>query len=104
MLDLDFVYVDTYWENGWPAWKIAGKLKSLGLPMYTEGDKPLSRALSLVADEISRQVLVDGGTITRNPSDLVFLLEDLVLLRDVLTRSQSEIPMPLISAIDRIAS
>ena len=34
---LDFVYVDTYWENGWPAWKIASKLNSLGLPMHTEG-------------------------------------------------------------------
>jgi endo-alpha-N-acetylgalactosaminidase len=38
---LDFVYVDTYWEHGWPAWKIAGKLASMGLPMYTEGDLPL---------------------------------------------------------------
>lgn len=35
---LDFVYVDTYWENGWVAWKIASKLNSLGLPMYSEGD------------------------------------------------------------------
>jgi endo-alpha-N-acetylgalactosaminidase len=38
---LDFVYVDTYWENGWPAWKIATKLKSMGLPMCTEGYRPL---------------------------------------------------------------
>jgi endo-alpha-N-acetylgalactosaminidase len=34
---LDFLYVDTYWENGWPAWKTARKINSLGLPMYTEG-------------------------------------------------------------------
>ena len=27
---LDFVYVDTYWEHGWPAWKIAAKLKQSG--------------------------------------------------------------------------
>lgn len=38
---LDCVYVDTYWEHGWPAWKIVTKLNSLGLPMYTEGDLPL---------------------------------------------------------------
>jgi endo-alpha-N-acetylgalactosaminidase len=35
---LDCVYVDTYWENGWPAAQIARKLNSLGLPMYSEGD------------------------------------------------------------------
>jgi endo-alpha-N-acetylgalactosaminidase len=35
---LDFVYVDTYWTSGWVAWKIADKLKSLKLPIYTEGD------------------------------------------------------------------
>ena len=39
--NLDFVYVDTYWEHGWPAWKIVTKLNNLGLPMYTEGDLPL---------------------------------------------------------------
>ncbi len=38
---LDFVYVDTYWEHGWPAWMIARKLGELGLAMYTEGDLPL---------------------------------------------------------------
>jgi endo-alpha-N-acetylgalactosaminidase len=35
---LDFAYVDTYWENGWAAWKLASKLSQLGLPMYSEGD------------------------------------------------------------------
>lgn len=38
---LDFVYVDTYWENGWPAAKTARKINSLGLPMYSEGDSCL---------------------------------------------------------------
>jgi endo-alpha-N-acetylgalactosaminidase len=38
---LDFVYVDTYWEHGWPAWKLAAKMTALGLPFYTEGDAPL---------------------------------------------------------------
>ena len=35
---LDCVYVDTYWENGWPASQIARRINSLGLPMYSEGD------------------------------------------------------------------
>ena len=34
---LDFLYVDTYWESGWPAWKIAHKINSLGLTLHTEG-------------------------------------------------------------------
>lgn len=38
---LDFVYVDTYWEHGWPAWQTARKINDLGMVMYTEGDKPL---------------------------------------------------------------
>lgn len=38
---LDFVYVDTYWENGWPAARTAHKINSLGLPMYSEGNSCL---------------------------------------------------------------
>ncbi len=38
---LDFVYVDTYWSNGWPAMKLAKKLRSIELAFYTEGDMPL---------------------------------------------------------------
>lgn len=34
---LDFVYVDTYWTSGWPAWKLASKMAALKLPLYTEG-------------------------------------------------------------------
>jgi endo-alpha-N-acetylgalactosaminidase len=41
MPDLDYVYVDTYWENGWKAWKLAQKLNGMNLPMYTEGHNPL---------------------------------------------------------------
>ena len=33
---LDFVYVDTFMHNGWPARALAGKLNGLGLPIYTE--------------------------------------------------------------------
>lgn len=33
---LDFVYLDVYMDNGWPAWKTASKLRSLRLPLHTE--------------------------------------------------------------------
>ena len=38
---LDFLYVDTYWENGWPAAKTAQKINDLGLALYSEGDSCL---------------------------------------------------------------
>lgn len=34
--ELDFVYVDVYGDHGWNAWKLAGKLNGLKLPIYTE--------------------------------------------------------------------
>lgn len=41
MPDLDYLYVDTYWDNGWVAYKLATKVNSLGLPLYTEGPTAL---------------------------------------------------------------
>ena len=38
---LDFVYVDTYWQSGWPAWMLARKINSLGLELFTEGANAL---------------------------------------------------------------
>ena len=38
---LDFVYVDTYWQSGWPAWMLARKINSLGLELLTEGANAL---------------------------------------------------------------
>jgi uncharacterized heparinase superfamily protein len=75
-------------------------IAGLSLP---DGDKHLAKGMSLVEDELARQVLVDGGVITRNPSDLVSLLEDLVMLRDALTRAQAEVSLKLFNAIDRVA-
>ncbi len=33
---LDFLYVDTYCDNGWVAWELANKIKYLQLPLFTE--------------------------------------------------------------------
>ena len=72
----------------------------LSLP---DADKQLARGMAMVEDELGREVLVDGGIVTRNPSDLLALLEDLVMLRDALRRAHAETPVSLINAIDRIA-
>ncbi|MCW1924449.1 endo-alpha-N-acetylgalactosaminidase family protein [Luteolibacter arcticus] len=39
--NLGYVYLDTYWENGWPAAQIARKFAALKLPFATEGDSAL---------------------------------------------------------------
>lgn len=38
---LDFIYLDAYWDSGWPAWKTAMKINELGLPLHTEGASAL---------------------------------------------------------------
>jgi len=40
---LDWVYVDVYWGQGWDAYKLAHKINSLGLPIYTEFEGFLER-------------------------------------------------------------
>lgn len=40
---LDWVYVDVYWGEGWDAYKLAHKINSLGLPMYTEFESQVDR-------------------------------------------------------------
>lgn len=39
----DWVYVDVYFGDGWDAWKLARKLQSFGLPVYTEYENIMTR-------------------------------------------------------------
>ena len=58
-------------------------------------------ALSRLAGELDRFVLPDGGPLTRNASDLVDVLADLVPLRDAMTLARREVPYPIHAAIER---
>ena len=40
---LDWVYVDVYFGDGWNAWKLAHKINSLGMPIYTEFEGIMER-------------------------------------------------------------
>lgn len=40
---LDWTYVDVYFGEGWDAYKLAHKINSLGLPMYTEFESLVDR-------------------------------------------------------------
>ena len=67
------------------------------------GDKRLARATALLARELSRQVLGDGGHVERSPRRQLSVLRDLVDMRATLSAAQLEIPDALQSAIDRMA-
>ena len=60
------------------------------------------RAVRLLNSEISRQILLDGGHIARNPQTIVELLLDLLPLRQAFVARSVEAPQELISAIDRM--
>src|SRR5262245_45700651 len=59
-------------------------------------------ATKRLADELTRQVLPDGGHISRNPGALVELLVDLLPLRTAFTARNIAPPQALLNAIDRM--
>jgi uncharacterized heparinase superfamily protein len=78
--------------------EIALALAGLSLP---EGDAWLGRGLERLRRDLPWQVLADGGYITRNPSDLLIALRDLIDLRDELADAERDIPQAIFNAIDR---
>jgi uncharacterized heparinase superfamily protein len=77
--------------------RILGSL-SLGLPL-----RRVTRLLARLEREASRQILGDGGHASRNPSDHLAVLADLVRVRGGLVGAGLEVPVPLAHAIDRMA-
>lgn len=67
----------------------------------TEGRTRQTKGLALLLRELDRQLLPDGGHISRNPQIQLELLTDLVTLRDALMARNVEVPSTVLSAIDR---
>jgi uncharacterized heparinase superfamily protein len=59
-------------------------------------------ALKRLADELNRQILPDGGHVSRHPGVPVDLLIDLLPLRQALTTLKLPVPAELAAAIDRM--
>jgi uncharacterized heparinase superfamily protein len=59
-------------------------------------------ATKRLADELERQILPDGGHISRNPGALIELLVDLLPLRQLFTARNLVPPDALLNAIDRM--
>ena len=65
-------------------------------------DRQLRRMQRLFVDELNRQILRDGGHISRNPGTPVEILLDLMPLRQCYVARGREAPKALVEAIDRM--
>lgn len=86
---------------GEPRFTAAVGLAFSGLCL-SEGQKRLDKGLILVCRELDRQILADGGHVSRNPSAMQSILLDLLSLREALTHRRLEVPKPIRDAIDRM--
>jgi len=59
-------------------------------------------ATKRLSDELERQILPDGGHISRNPGALIELLVDLLPLRQLFTARNLAPPAALLNAVDRM--
>jgi uncharacterized heparinase superfamily protein len=86
---------------GEPRLLAAITLAELGL--CAQGATKLQRkSTRLLAEELDRQILPDGGHISRNPQVLIDLLLDLLPLRQAYAARNIPAPPQLLNAIDRI--
>ena len=65
-------------------------------------ERNLRRASRLLARELERQILADGGHASRNPRIMVDLLFDLLPLRQMFASREVDTPDALLHAIDRM--
>ncbi|WP_112661847.1 heparinase II/III family protein [Microvirga flavescens] len=65
-------------------------------------DKSLRRASRLLTRELERQILLDGGHVSRNPQVVVDLLFDLLPLRQMFASREVDTPEALLNSIDRM--
>jgi uncharacterized heparinase superfamily protein len=86
---------------GEPRFTAAVGLAFSGLCL-SEGQKRLDKGLRLVCRELDRQILADGGHVSRNPAAVLSIMLDLISLREALKARRIEVPKPIRDAIDRM--
>jgi len=65
-------------------------------------ERSLSRKVDLFAEQISKEILPDGGHITRNPVKVVSILLDLLPILSAYEARSKPAPKELINAVDRM--
>jgi uncharacterized heparinase superfamily protein len=88
-------------EAGYPRLLIATALTFAGLCMAGE-ERLLQQSAKRLLQELRRQILSDGGHISRNPGALIDILIDLLPLRQTFDSRNVATPGILSSAIDRM--
>jgi uncharacterized heparinase superfamily protein len=79
--------------------RIALTFAALSLPASASA---LRNAVRNLSDELERQILPDGGHISRNPAVILELLADLLPLRQTFANQAEALPPALMGAIDRM--
>jgi uncharacterized heparinase superfamily protein len=69
----------------------------------SEGGARAQLGLQRLAEELDRQLLPDGGHVSRNPATLVQIFADLVALQGTIESTRQPIPEFLRRALDRVA-
>ncbi|MDH3879254.1 MAG: heparinase II/III family protein [Desulfobacterales bacterium] len=67
------------------------------------GEGALARGLALLAEELPRQILADGGQVERSPARLLAVLRDLIDMKSTLRAAGREVPEDLRTAIESMA-
>jgi uncharacterized heparinase superfamily protein len=88
-------------RDGVPRLQAAIALCYVALCMARQ-QRHIRAATKRLADELNRQILPDGGHISRNPGALIELLVDLLPLRTAFTARNIPPPPALLNAIDRM--
>ncbi len=87
--------------DGYPRLVVLVALTFAGLCMSDQG-RLLRVATRRLCEELDRQILSDGGPLTRNPGMLIALLLDLLPLRQAFTARNQPAPPALMNAVDRM--
>ena len=87
--------------DGVPRLQVLIALCYAALCLANQG-KHIRTATRKLADELQRQILPDGGHISRNPGALIELLIDLLPLRQTFAARNIAPPAALLNAIDRM--
>ncbi len=84
-------------------WRLLAAIALAELGLCTDGGRlRIRKATKLLAAELDRQILPDGGHISRNPEKLLDFLPDLLPLRQAYSARGIEPPPQLLNAIDRM--
>lgn len=87
--------------DGLPRLQTAIALAYASLCLAQQG-RAINSATRRLTEELQRQILPDGGHVSRNPSALIDLLPDLLPLKQTYSARNAVPPAPLLNAIDRM--